>query len=118
MNCRSEDDIFLLYAAIHSGPNAYILSNDYMRQHKVAMGPQFNELFKKWQQEHWYGFTIGKDKPIELIKPMAFKMYSHKIDETWHLPFKTNAEIESKTWNKYEQPKNWACVRIKLNVKE
>ncbi|XP_055303152.1 mitochondrial ribonuclease P catalytic subunit-like [Sitodiplosis mosellana] len=114
----SKDDIFLLYAALYSGPNSYILSNDYMRQHKFAIGQQFDALFKKWQQEHWYGFTIGTDKPIELVKPMAFKMYSHKIGDFWHLPFKTNAEIESKTWNQYDQPKNWACVRIKQNVEK
>lgn len=101
---------------MYSGQNSYILSNDYMRQHRFAIGPKFNELFKKWQQEHWYGFKIGADKPIDLIKPMQFKMYTHKIGDYFHLPYKTIAEIESKTFNYYDQPKHWACIRIRKNT--
>ncbi|XP_031628172.1 mitochondrial ribonuclease P catalytic subunit-like [Contarinia nasturtii] len=111
----SKDDIFLLYAAMHSGQNSYILSNDFMRDHKFAIG-RYNELFKLWQQEQWYGFTLGQNKPIELVKPMQYKMYIHKVGDYWHLPFKTNEHLEAKMWNSYELPEDWACIRIKENV--
>lgn len=103
-----------MYGAIHSGKNAKIVSNDYMRQHKHAIGKNFNEIFKLWQQEHWYGFKIGENKPIELITPMQFKMFIHKNDNNfWHLPFKSYEEANSKTWNQYALPKNWACIKLK-----
>lgn len=112
---RSKDDIFLLYGAIYSGENAKIVSNDYMRQHKHAIGRKFNDIFKKWQQEHWYGFIIGENnKPIELVKPMQYKMFPHKTEQFWHLPFKSYEEANSKSkFNQYALPKNWACIQIK-----
>lgn len=110
---RSKDDIFILYAALSSGPNSFILSNDFMRQHKHAIGRQFNNLFKLWQQQHWYGYTTDTNKAIKLVKPMQFKMYCHKINDCWHLPFKSQEEIDSNTWSYYELPKNWICVRLK-----
>lgn len=109
----SKDDVFMLYATLYSGQNSYILSNDFMRQHKFAIGRQFDEYFKLWQQNHWYGFVPGKGKPIEMFKPMQFKMHSHKVEEYWHLPFKSKQEIDSNTWSNYQLPKNWACVRLK-----
>lgn len=81
-----------------------------MRQHKFAIGRQYDDLFKRWQQEHWYGFTFGKDTPIKLFKPMQFKMHCHKVNDHWHLPFKLNEEID--TFSNYELPKNWACIRL------
>lgn len=109
----SKDDVFMLYATLYSGQNSYILSNDFMRQHKFAIGRQFDEYFKLWQQDHWYGFVPGKGKPIEMFKPMQFKMHCHKVEEYWHLPFKSKQEIYLNTWSNYQLPKNWACVRLK-----
>lgn len=89
-----------------------------MRQHKHAIGKQFSDLFKLWQQEHWYGYTSDQNAFIKLIKPMQFKMYCHKVDDCWHLPFKSDREIELNTWSYYQLPENWVCVRLKpSNVK-
>lgn len=106
----------MLYATLYSGPNCYILSNDFMRQHKFAIGRYFDKLFKLWQQEHWYGFTIGQNQAINIIKPMQFKMYCHKVGDSWHLPFKSDKEIELNTWSYYDLPKNWGCIRFKSKV--
>lgn len=84
-----------------------------MRNHKVEMGNNFNGLFKLWQQDHWYGFFTEDGQTIQLTKPMQFKMYTHKTGDFWHIPFKSREELESKTWNYYEIPKNWACMRLK-----
>ncbi|XP_031624091.1 mitochondrial ribonuclease P catalytic subunit-like [Contarinia nasturtii] len=113
---KSVDDLFLLYAALQSGQHAHILSNDYMKQHKFSIEEKYRELFKLWQQEHWYGFILDQNKSLQLVKPMQYKMYIHKVNDFWHLPFKTNKHIESKLWNNYELPENWACIRIKDNV--
>lgn len=87
-----------------------------MRQHKYAIGNKFDMLFKLWQQDHWYGFSSGNNQAIQLTKPMQFKMYTHKVGDFWHIPFKSREELESKTWNSYEMPKNWACIRIKQKM--
>lgn len=89
-----------------------------MRQHKHAIGKEFSSFFKMWQQEHWYGYTVDDKNPIKLIKPMQFKMHCHKVGDYWHLPFKSEKEIEMNTWSYYELPKNWVCVQLKTsNVK-
>lgn len=108
---RSKDDIFLIYAALYSGENSFILSNDFMRQHKFAIGSRFKKTFMQWQQEHWYGYQFDKNRNIECIQPMKYKMFCHHSDGYWHLPF--ISDIEKKTeFNKYETPKNWACLRL------
>lgn len=83
-----------------------------MRKHKFAIGKQFNRLFKLWQQDHWYGLSVGEDGQIQLIKPMQFKMYTHKAGDYWHLPFRRSQKAESRAW-RCEPPKNWACIKLK-----
>ncbi|XP_031623922.1 uncharacterized protein LOC116341153 isoform X2 [Contarinia nasturtii] len=111
----SNDDIFLLYAAIYSGENACILTRDHMRNHKHAIGEEYDELFKLWQQEHWYSFEFSQSGSIELVKPIQYKMYIHKVDEFWHVPFEAKDNVVSNIWKNYELPENWACIRIKDN---
>lgn len=84
-----------------------------MRQHKFAIGYSFEAIFKKWQQQHWYEFSVAHNEKLKLYRPMQFKMYTHKTSNGWHLPFRTNEEAQSKTSNRYGLPKHWACVRLK-----
>ena len=51
----SEDDPYLILAALHSGEHCFFLSNDFMRQHCHALGrvnPELARLFMQWQCSH------------------------------------------------------------------
>lgn len=113
---RSHDDIFLLYAGIHGGRSAQILTNDRMQDHRDAIGDKCYELFKLWQQEHWYRIKLGRNNQIELVKPMPYKMHIHKNADCWHIPFISRESLEFNVWDSYRLPENWACIRIKKSV--
>lgn len=50
---RSEDDPFLLYAALHSGNHCRFVSRDLMRDHKACLADGgTRQLFFKWQRGH------------------------------------------------------------------
>lgn len=107
---RSKDDIFLLYGAMQSGPNAYILSNDYMRDHKHLMGPEYKSLFKKWQQQSTLSFYFDKNDQFHTMQPMKFKSFCHQNDGHWHVPFVSDGERNQ--FNEYTLTKNWVCLRL------
>lgn len=50
---RSEDDPFLLYAAMYSGQGTKFLTRDMMRDHSYCLGDsRLKVLFRKWQRGH------------------------------------------------------------------
>lgn len=104
------DDIFLLCAALSSGKNSYVLSNDSMEEHKIAIGREFYDSFKLWHEEHWYRCQIGENNSLQLVKHK--KKFSHKVGDFWHLPFLTAGKIDTTTWNSHFLPQNWACIRM------
>lgn len=95
---------------MHSGPNAFILSNDYMRNHKWAMGRRLEALFKKWQQQSTIGFTFDRHNNLHTIVPMQFKLFCHQNDGQWHIPF--IGDEERNQFNYYALPKHWICLRL------
>lgn len=50
----SQDDPFVLYAALKSGINTDFLSRDLMRSHSYLLNHELKVIFKRWQQIHQY----------------------------------------------------------------
>ncbi|XP_038066357.1 mitochondrial ribonuclease P catalytic subunit-like [Patiria miniata] len=48
----SEDDPFMLYATLHSGPKACYVSRDMLRDHKALLDQPTHVAFVKWQRGH------------------------------------------------------------------
>lgn len=48
-NCRISDDICVIYAALTTGRDCYIVSNDHMSDNASMLGPQEAKLFATWQ---------------------------------------------------------------------
>jgi hypothetical protein len=58
---RSQDDPFLLYAAMHGGIGTYFVSKDFMRTHKHRLGDvELANLFRKWQLARQYSIFFKK----------------------------------------------------------
>ncbi len=46
---RSNDDAFMIYLALWSGPRCYLFSKDEYRQHRFTMGAELSEQLSRWQ---------------------------------------------------------------------
>ena len=47
---RDDDDLFMVLAALHSGPQCYIVSQDHFRDMKNYLGEDTKQLFELWQR--------------------------------------------------------------------
>ncbi|KAH8860149.1 mitochondrial ribonuclease P protein 3 [Schistosoma japonicum] len=103
-NAKSEDDAFLLYMAMKSGPQCYIVSNDEYNNHRYSSGPKLGKQISRWQslrqlvlQPH--GRSIYQ-------KPSKCDLCVHGSLETgWHIPYydgykKFHTAVDS-----------WLCLR-------
>lgn len=48
----SEDDIYIIYATLYSGLDAYFVTRDLLRSEKFGLSEEQRSLFKRWQQSH------------------------------------------------------------------
>lgn len=53
-NNISQDDPYLLYATLRSGPKATFCSRDLMRSHAFLLGTGLKTIFQKWREQHQY----------------------------------------------------------------
>jgi|SRR6218665_2187686 len=77
---RSADDPFMLYAALHSGQNASVVTNDELRDHRFLLGAELAGLLKMWQRGHQVLFSglrkqSGKEFPIFKVYYSSYYYY-------------------------------------------
>lgn len=107
---RSQDDPFLLYAALESGPKTDFFSRDLMRKHSFMLGNELSGVFKRWQQEHQYSLlSIMPDGRVLIKAPFKYELYAHKsCDNRWHVPL---VELGYRI-PKVEKQNDWLCLSI------
>lgn len=83
----SNDDWYWLYAAVASGDDAFLVSNDEMRDHAFQMLPA-PALFRKWKERHQVRFHMSKGSGLELFFPPAFSHCAQNAtdDAWWMIP--------------------------------
>lgn len=109
---QSEDDPFIIYATLKSGPITRFVSNDLMRNHTFRLqDPILGRLFKRWRlsrqyySEHRWNSDRIKLIPFVSILPVAQKNLKNNI---WHIPF-SNEVLKSC----YDIPTQWVCLKPK-----
>ncbi|KAI5101964.1 mitochondrial ribonuclease P protein 3, partial [Silurus meridionalis] len=104
----SEDDPFLLYAALHSGNHCNFVSRDLMRDHKACLPDSATRrLFFKWQRGHQLvlnNFIPGKK--IRFQRTSVYDTVVQSSGRTWHVPYDENGGERST----YEVPQRWLCL--------
>lgn len=104
----SEDDPFLLYAALHSGNHCNFVSRDLMRDHKACLPDNATRrLFFKWQRGHQLvlsNFIPGKRIHFQRTSLYDTVVQSH--GKTWHVPYDEDRGDRST----YEVPQRWLCL--------
>ncbi|KAI8791658.1 mitochondrial ribonuclease P protein 3, partial [Biomphalaria glabrata] len=80
------DDVFYLYAALHSGIDCLILTSDKLRDHRFLMQKDLRPIFNKWIQKvqihHWFNDTTT----FAVLRRDVFDLGPVKDDGGWHLP--------------------------------
>ncbi|KAJ3613177.1 hypothetical protein NHX12_019429 [Muraenolepis orangiensis] len=104
----SEDDPFLLYAALHSGNHCRFVSRDLMRDHKACLPDALTRrLFFKWQRGHQlvvYGTVVmGQRVHFQMIPP--YDTIVQSSGGSWHIPYDDSVDRSS-----YEVPQSWLCL--------
>lgn len=104
----SEDDPFLLYAALHSGNHCRFVSRDLMRDHKACLPDGATKrLFFKWQRGH----QLVVDGYIAAGRKVCFQgipRYDTIVQTSagsWHIPYD-----DSQDRSTYEVPQKWLCL--------
>lgn len=104
----SEDDPFLLYAALHSGNHCRFVSRDLMRDHKACLPDGATKrLFFKWQRGHQLvvdTYFKAQSKVCFLSIP-RYDTIVQTSDKSWHIPYD-----DSQDRSTYEVPQKWLCL--------
>lgn len=104
----SEDDPFLLYAALYSGNHCNFVSRDLMRDHKACLPDDVTRrLFFKWQRGHQLalsGYSLGKRVCFQRIP--SYDTIIQTSGRSWHIPYDEDG-AERCT---YEVPQSWLCL--------
>ncbi|XP_072313206.1 mitochondrial ribonuclease P catalytic subunit [Eucyclogobius newberryi] len=104
----SEDDPFLLYAALHSGNHCQFVSRDLMRDHKACLPDGATKrLFFKWQRGHQLvvdGYIAAGRKVCFQGIP-SYDTIVQTSDGSWHLPYD---DLDDRCT--YEVPQKWLCL--------
>lgn len=82
----SNDDWYWLYAAVHAGDNAFLVTNDECRDHVFQMLPA-PKLFYRWKERHQVRFSIAAGN-VELEYPAKFTTCMQEADDHswWMFP--------------------------------
>ena len=135
----SIDDAFFIAAALNSGPNTYILTNDLLRQHNVQLrDPYLQQIFSHWQMQvqvkfKWLSYKVDKSKDKypkgylynehdgTVQKPQLFfpdnrVIRATQIKSVWHVPILPSIPTQTPNRHKLQtpstmvRPNHWACV--------
>ena len=117
----SQDDPYMILAALRCGPSCQIVTNDFLRQHYNILcseDPSLAMLFSKWQVSSqvriiaFQGYS-GKKYKSEVSKadplfywPVKHDLVSQCSLPLWHLPVRP-----SDTINGFYIPETWVCIQ-------
>ncbi|XP_060938697.1 mitochondrial ribonuclease P catalytic subunit [Limanda limanda] len=107
----SEDDPFLLYAALHSGNHCRFVSRDLMRDHKACLPDgATRRLFFKWQRGHQMVVDgcVPEGKRVRFQSIPSYDTIVQTVGDSWHIPFDSTEDRTT-----YEVPQRWLCLTQK-----
>ncbi|VDK34985.1 unnamed protein product [Taenia asiatica] len=102
---KSNDDAFMIYLALWSGPNCYLFSNDEFRQHRFTLGPDASPLLARWQAARQ--ISLRSAHPLTFLGPvLCDTTIQGNMTEGWHVPYESGDQRLS-----YLPPNTWLCLR-------
>ncbi|CAL8070902.1 unnamed protein product [Calicophoron daubneyi] len=104
---KSQDDLFMLYMALWSGAQCYLVSNDQYRQHRYTVGPALKFKLSQWQSIRQ--INIRPAHGHHFLRPSLYDTRLHgSVEAGWHIPY------EDKTTKRGQfSPVHWLCISPK-----
>jgi len=116
----TQDDPYMILAALHSGSGCKVVTNDHLRQHYacIAQGSvDLAKLFSEWQLAHQirisgfagYSGAVNKNQvtsadPV-FIWPITHCLAAEQARPFWHIPI-----MPTDTRHGFNVPTTWLCV--------
>uniref|UniRef100_A0A5K3F8F1 ribonuclease P n=1 Tax=Mesocestoides corti TaxID=53468 RepID=A0A5K3F8F1_MESCO len=102
---KSNDDVFMIYLALWSGPHCYLLSNDEFRQHRFTVGPELGKLLSQWQASRH--IRLRNNHPTSFLGPvLCDTSIQGSMISGWHIPYESGEQRPS-----YLPPNTWLCLQ-------
>lgn len=111
------DDIFMMYAALISGPKAHFVTNDLLLDYLQEFSENGRKIFKNWQKQHQHFISYDhKTEMTHIYRPKKFHCNAQKVEETqqWHIPY-TEKPLLYSLHGLVRVPIEWACIKLKAN---
>ncbi|KAG5450384.1 Mitochondrial ribonuclease P catalytic subunit [Clonorchis sinensis] len=104
-NQRSDDDIFMLYIALWSGPRCHLVSNDEFKQHRFTVGLDLGMRISQWQATRQIALCQQRRQPF--LEPIQCDTRAHgSLSIGWHIPYDDKSQRRS-----YVPPNHWICIK-------
>ncbi|XP_055325484.1 mitochondrial ribonuclease P catalytic subunit-like [Sitodiplosis mosellana] len=110
------DDVFMMYGALVSGPNAHFVTNDMLTDHMQELSDNGKKLFKNWQKQHQHFISYDyKTDSTHIYSPKKFHHNARKTEDSkqWHIPYTEKPLLYSPKGLIRRVPVEWACVKFK-----
>ncbi|KAM3176201.1 hypothetical protein ACTXT7_006971 [Hymenolepis weldensis] len=102
---KSNDDAFMIYMALWSGPDCHLLSIDEFRQHRFTIGPEGADLLAQWQTARQ--ISVKNTHPLTFNDPVVCdSRIQGNMKDGWHIPYDSGEPRLS-----YLPPTTWLCLR-------
>ncbi|KHN87703.1 hypothetical protein Tcan_07765 [Toxocara canis] len=82
-NKLSEDDLFILLAALEMGPGCYVLTNDQFSDHRHRLGHDLVPLFDRWNESRVVRYFAST---YRYKMPGRFTCFPHRAPDGFHIP--------------------------------
>ncbi|XP_071962546.1 mitochondrial ribonuclease P catalytic subunit-like [Antedon mediterranea] len=102
----SEDDPYMLYATLHSGPKAVFVTRDMLRDHKALFDHRTHVCFIKWQRGHQLAFINFKRGRPHFKSCRVEDTITQTTGDTWHIPLDAKDNQFA-----YQLPTTWLCAK-------
>lgn len=109
------DDVFMMYAALISGPKTHFVTNDLLTDYLEEFSDIGKEMFKNWQKQHQHFISYDHIKDsTHIYRPKKFHCNARKVEENgrWHIAY-TEKPLLYSLKGLIRVPIQWVCIEFK-----
>ncbi|XP_023227183.1 mitochondrial ribonuclease P protein 3-like [Centruroides sculpturatus] len=105
----SQDDPFMIYAAVYSGPKTLVMTKDLLRNHKFSLqDPTLAMYFERWRSTHqmFLDRVYKETGTVKYQEPLHHSITAQgSMTDSWHIPYDNN-----NVQGPYDICEHWLCL--------
>ena len=67
----------MLYATLHSGPEAHYITQDLLRDHKFLLGNEMKTIFERWQRSRQLKLKLGSLNKGRVAFQVRYRVHTY-----------------------------------------